>query len=433
MEGLNTKQREIAQRALKGEHLFITGSAGTGKSYLLKALVQEFLKKYKHARHVAITAMTGIASVSIDGRTLHSFAGMGHDHSKAISWEAKRRWMQTRVLIVDEVSMLTDKFLERLWEPISQYKIQVIFFGDFYQLPPINGKPCFKSSVWKTLGLHRNTVELTKVIRQKDNDFVKVLNEIRIGEISPESIEFLRNLDISKKKKDIHKSTTKLYTVNRNVDTENYKRLDRLESPLIVLTAVDRITKGKQVFSTPPRNAPFLLGRMDREAPMSIELKVGAEVILTRNRPDGILVNGSRGIIKEFQGSSNIPIVEFKVNNVEEPLVVPISPIEYEVKDSGYKMTRLQTPLKLCWAVTVHRAQGMTLPLVLASLHSSFEVGQCYVALSRSTCPDGLVIDDVDTLIHRNKVCPLAKKYYESVKKYQNPLKDMLIKNIKKK
>ena len=411
MDTANTQQLKTIKRALDGENLFITGSAGTGKSYVLKLIVKELIDKFGDTKHVGVTALTGIAAISINGRTLHSFAGMGHDHTKKISFEAIPRWRNTRVLIVDEVSMLTDKFLERLYEPIVKYGIQVIFFGDFYQLAPVKGEFCFVSDVWDRLGLKKNTIELRDIIRQKDKEFVGVLNEIRVGNISKKSVEYLEKLDISNCEK-IPKNITKLYSVNRGVDGENYKRLKKLKNPNVIFKARDTVMKGKKKLSSdnPPKDLPYLFDKMDKEVSSQIQLKIGAEVILTRNRNDGMLVNGSRGVITEID-NDKIPVVCFHSTNI----TIPIEPIEYEIDEKDYKMIRLQIPLKLSWSLTIHRCQGMTLSSVLASIDNSFANGQIYTALSRVTSPDGLIINSVKSIIERNKVSPLVSKYYETV------------------
>jgi ATP-dependent DNA helicase PIF1 len=412
MESLNEKQKQCAHTALKGKNMFISGAAGVGKSFLLRVLVkllnEKYIKKGKAA--VAVTALTGIAAITIEGTTLHSFAGMGHDLSKTVSWVARNRWRQTKVLIIDEVSMMTDEFLEKIFEFIKLYKVQIICFGDFYQLNPINGKSCFMSPIWEILGLKDNTYELTDIIRQKDKQFIQALNAIRIGEITDEITDFLYTMDIDNVK-DIPRCATKLYAINRGVDEENYKRLNKLPTKLITLYAHDTITKGKKKFPTThaPREIPFILQMIEKEAPTAIDIKVGAEVMLTRNRPDCALVNGSRGKVKKYDEPTKIPTVEF-----DNGITVPIIPIEYEIKIKGYKITRMQCPLRLAYALTVHRAQGLTLNNVLATTHSSFANGQLYTSLSRCTTPQGLIINNVESLIHRNKISLEAKEYYRT-------------------
>ena len=409
METLNNEQYTIAQKALEGGDMFITGSAGVGKSYLLKVLVNQLNNKWPKKNSVAVTALTGIAAVSIDGITLHSFAGMGHDLSKPISFKALYKWKAARVLIVDEVSMMTDKFLEKLYPPLCEYNIQIILFGDFLQLPPVNGIPCFMSPLWEKMNLKNHTYQLKTVIRQNDREFIQVLNEIRMGDISPESIKFLEKLDIKNFKK-ITKDTTKLYTMNNGVDGENYKRLVKIKSEFIQIKAIDTITKGKKSFPTThsPPGAPYLIKKIDNLAPQLIKIKINSQVILTRNRSDGLLVNGSRGVVKEI--NNGIPMVDFK-----NSLVLSIEPIEYEVEENGYKFKRMQIPLKFAWALTCHKAQGLTLPKVLVSLKGAFAQGQIYTALSRATCPEGLIINNVKTLVNRNTVCPMAKEYYRGL------------------
>lgn len=443
MDKLNSEQLNAATRILQNkENIFITGSAGVGKSYLLKTIVEEF-RNTLQPEEIWVTALTGIAATNIDGITLHSYTGFGHDLSRTPNMDVVLRWKKTKILIIDEVSMLTKEFLKKIYEYVVRFGIQLVCFGDFFQLPPVDGKPCFISTFWKKLKLDKNTVELKTVVRQTDQEFINVLNEVRIGELSPESIKYLYKLDISNKFVDNHKSRmkscdimrakisgdivnshlkpfliyedddknlTKLYSLNRDVNAENKQKLDKLPDEVVVNTGRDELTVNKRV-SNIGNAKPFLIEKLNKESPKYIELKIGAKVMLTRNRADKILVNGSMGVIKRFEpyGAFTVPVIKFE----SFPEDITIFPIEHEVKYKNYKLTRLQLPLKLAWSLTVHRSQGLTLDNVLATLYGTFATGQVYTVLSRVKGPGGLTIDDVETLIHYNKVCPLAKKYYK--------------------
>jgi ATP-dependent DNA helicase PIF1 len=402
---LNKQQQEIADKILNGKiNCFITGSGGCGKSFLLKYLIKKFSIKYK-SDEIGVTAMTGIAAVSINGKTLHSFAGMGYKGENKPNFVAKRRWYKTKVLIIDEVSMLTKDFLDRLY-PHMKY-LQLIVCGDFHQLPPINGEFCFKSDVWDILNLRKNTFILTEIMRQSDVNFIKALNDIRVGSITDETVEYLKKLNISKKKDTVTDNHTKLYTVNYNVDKENNKRLKQLETQLKVIKAQDTIkyknkgSKNKNLLETCTK-------LIEKEAATEIELKVGAQIILTRNQVGGLLVNGSRGVVSDF--INDLPKIKFQ-NGMEEV----IKRVEYEIECKGIKIVRLQIPVKLSYSLTAHRAQSLSLPYLLVNFENSFENGQCYTALSRAVTPENTVIDNVRSLLSFNKVSKDALDYYKSV------------------
>lgn len=421
---LNEEQLRIAKMALSGKNLFITGSAGTGKTFLLRVIVEE-LKKIHGTSCVGVTATTGIASVSIDGVTLHSFSGFGYDLSKKPFSE--ENWTLTKVLVVDEISMLTSDFLDKLYKYLKKYKIQIILFGDLLQLPPVEGSCCFTSNAWDLLGLREGTVVLTKVIRQSNKEFIQVLNEIRIGQISEQSIEYLKKLELAttlrvasdRTEQVEHPNVTKLYTINRNVDAENNKRLRALTTKLFTYKAKDTIVKKKSSART--NNVPdeyrrgastdtalsYIIRKMDKETPSEINLKVGAEVIVTKNIKDLGVVNGTRGTVTEL--TENIVVISVDKREVQ------IVRIDYDMDDFGYKMQRLQFPLRLSWALTIHRAQGMSINHLYVNLSASFANGQVYTALSRATSPENLVIHNVDDIIENNKVCSLALEYYKSI------------------
>lgn len=410
METLNEEQTRVARKILgKGfgnrpENTFVTGAAGTGKSYLLKVLVQEFRKIFPPEK-VAVTAMTGVAAVNIDGITLHKFAGMGHDLTRPLSYPARKRWRDTRVLIIDEVSMLTKTFLEKIAELIHD-DLQVVCFGDFLQLPPVGDEPCFVSDAWKTLGFEKNTIVLRTVVRQTDQEFVRVLHEIRDGTLSDESLAYLDTLDVANKACP-DREVTKLYALNRDVDSENAEHLNKLDAPEVTFEAKDTYTeRGRR--SSPGAAGAATKAKIERQAPRVVLLKEGARVMLTRNTTS-VLVNGSMGVVDAIR--NGVPYVKFD-HDPETSVAVP--PIEYEEKHKKtYCYTRTQVPLKLAWALTIHKSQGLTLTNVKATLHGAFERGQIYTVLSRVKDPKGLYIDDVEHLVHRNKVCPDAKAYYD--------------------
>jgi ATP-dependent DNA helicase PIF1 len=413
MNTLNEEQKIVADRVLnKKENVFISGSAGCGKSYLLKVLVNEFSKKYGNAKHVAVTAMTGIAANSLGGTTLHSFIGMGIDGEKKPNKYVLDRWCRTKVLFIDEVSMLTAEYFDKFYKFIILYDIQVICFGDFLQLPPVNGKFCFESKNWTKLKLDKNTVLLKIIIRQKNEEFANILNEIRVGNISDASLEYLAKLDVDNAD-EIKENATKIYAVNRNVYNENMRRLEDLETELKEFVATDTVTCNKErVPNFNMSKNPILVKMINKEAPNMIKLKVGAEVMLTRNRPpDYILVNGSRGTVVEI--INGIPTVEFRLTNSDQTVTTEVGPIEYEASYQKYKVSRMQVPLMLAWSMTVHKCQGMTLKDVLFNTEGSFEKGQLYTGMSRATEPNGLVVDSIMDLIHLNKVSKKALAYYE--------------------
>lgn len=335
---LTKEQKEVVDRALGGENLFVSGFAGSGKSFLLKALVKTLHERYSE-KEVAVTALTGLAALNVGGSTLHSFAGMGHDLSKVPSKFVLDRWKRTKVLIVDEVSMLTTTFLEKIHPLIVKSSIQVIFFGDFLQLPPVKGDPCFLSKMWDKLGLRDNTILLKKIMRQSDTDFISVLGEVRVGSLSERSIRYLRRLE--KKKVPNMDSITKLYALNRDVQSENMAKLKEIDSPLVVLKAEDNI---------PKTNKSLFKQLLEKEAPREIHIKVGARVMLTRNMQGTVLVNGSIGEVNSIS-ESGTPLIKFS----EYPDPVRITRIDYEIKSGKLKAMRNQFPLKLAWNLTIHK------------------------------------------------------------------------------
>mmetsp|Transcript_93271 Transcript_93271/g.263693 ORF Transcript_93271/g.263693 Transcript_93271/m.263693 type:complete len:679 (+) Transcript_93271:60-2096(+) len=398
---LTGEQRTAAARALRGESLFLTGAAGTGKSFLLRYLVQELEKLFPGL--VAVTAPTGIAASNVGGQTIHSFAGVGFGDDplpKLVrkvekSKDAIKRWQSTRVLVLDEVSMLDAHLFESLNAIARKFRnsplpfggLQLIFCGDFLQLPPVQAKGerqrlfCFQAKGWAECGLDGGTVILQEAVRQAgDPGFARVLTEVRRGVVSPEAEALLASCSTDvKPTPDDGIVPTKLYCTNKNVDAENAKQLARLPGQEVLFRA--RNTCGTR----DPRRKLALNTMLDKKVPAELRLKQGAQVILVKNQPLLGLVNGSRGVVDAFRDRR--PVVRF-----DNGQSVSIGLERFQHGSGASSITRIQVPLKLGWALTVHKAQGMTLTRGELQVDDAFEAGQAYVALSRLTSTAGLWI-----------------------------------------
>jgi ATP-dependent DNA helicase PIF1 len=396
---LSDEQQAVLDLALAGHSLFLTGSAGTGKSFLLSRIVDALKGKYGEEA-VYVTATTGVAAVNVDGCTIHSYAGFGlgkgHVFDLLVPLRRKRdvveRWTKTRVLVIDELSMMSDDMFDKLeligrrlrgreLEPFGG--IQVIGSGDFYQLPPVPDpdspppRMCFRASSWSSV--FTKQCLLTRIYRQTDRAFVDVLNEVRAGRPTLMSLAYLaglqRPLPLSGKVE-----PTVLYPHRADVSSMNDKRLAALPGPERVYKARDwAIDNGHLV----------ALEKHCTVAPV-LTLKVGAQVVLLRNLcVKGGLVNGSRGVVTSMDERG--PTVDFV--GVGERLCGPTA---FETKvGSRLVACRTQVPLGLAWALTIHKSQGMSIDLLEVALGSVFEDGQAYTALSRARRPSGLrLLDD---------------------------------------
>lgn len=414
-EDLNDEQLLAAEKILSGHNVFVTGSAGTGKTFLLRYVIQE-LNKAHGDEAIAITAPTGIAAISIGGQTVHSFAGIGLGeggfHKVLAKVKANKlamdRWKKSKVLVIDEISML-DKGLFELLDQIAKTirvnqrpfgGLQLIVVGDFLQLPPVtknDAKFAFQSHVWDLAGLNREQgkVYLRKVERQSDQEFIDHLNEVRIGIYTPAFMTKLSACLVDRKPKPTDGIVpTKLYAVNKQVDDENRVRLEELPGQVIKMQAVDKWAEPPD--SDHPSDAKHLQEGVRAMIPDTIELKVGAQVMLLRNQRQkpgagaSSLVNGSRGKILSFiqtEGAQPRPYVQF-----DNGQCLAVSPVEFEYGIPSMKGTiiRSQIPLKLAWAATVHKSQGCTLTCAELMMDKAFDFGQVYVALSRVKNVQGL-------------------------------------------
>ncbi|MEX2515052.1 MAG: PIF1 family DEAD/DEAH box helicase [Candidatus Paceibacterota bacterium] len=381
---------DILQR---GVCTYVTGPAGSGKTHLLNQYIEWC---HSQEKSVAVTASTGIAATHIGGRTIHSWSGMGiKDEMSKKQLDAlaqkeflHKRYSETDVLIIDEISMLSASQLDLLddiaravsGQDIPFGGIQVVMSGDLFQLPPITNRsgPQYvtQSQVWEKADIAM--CYLTEQFRQEDEQFLQVLSDIREGRVADSTREVVASRLVTET--DI-KNITRLYTHNADVDTVNEEHLDKLDGDLHVY---DMRTSGSaQKVKTLKRGSL---------APESLRLKVGAEVMFIKNDSDGKYVNGTRGRVDRF--SHGLPVVKTRGGKEITPDRVRWQR-SYVDGDNAYIS---QLPLRLAWAVTVHKSQGMTLDEAAIDLSRTFVPGQGYVALSRVRSLSGLYLLGINDL-----------------------------------
>jgi hypothetical protein len=401
---LTDEQRAVFALVERGESVFFTGSAGTGKSLLINVLIAHLRKRWGEEA-VAVTASTGAAAVNIGGTTLHAFAGIGLGN-KPVGMlaeaakrndQVRRRWQHCRFLVVDEISMIPADLLDKI-EYVARYVrsqrgrpnmepfggVCLVLAGDFLQLPPVpeRGQPptetkyAFQSEAWKLAVRHK--VVLRQVHRQRDERFVALLNDLRRGVYTDAARALLAsrlNVPLAR--------PVRLYSRRVDVAAENAAELARLPGELVRFKARDTC-KFEQYREQLDKfcNAPALL-----------ELKLGAQVLLLKNLSvaDG-LVNGSQGVVTSLSADKRrLPTVTF-ANGVERL----IEPSEWTIEVGGVECAkRNQIPLMLAWAISIHKSQGLTLDEATCELGSCFTTGQAYVALSRVRSLDGLSISSL--------------------------------------
>ncbi|XP_018422104.1 PREDICTED: ATP-dependent DNA helicase PIF1 [Nanorana parkeri] len=386
---LSTEQSLVLSTVLGGKNVFFTGSAGTGKSYLLKRIIGALPPKSTYA-----TASTGVAACHIGGTTLHAFAGIGSGKAPleqcielANRPGVRQHWTSCRHLIIDEISMVEGEFFDKLEavaravrgrdEPFGG--IQLIVCGDFLQLPPVTQassqtKFCFQAKSWRRC-IHL-TMELTAVRRQTDKTFINLLQAIRLGRCTE---EVTRQLVLTANHK-IERDgilATRLCTHKDDVDLTNERRLQQLPGEIHTYEALD--------------SDPMLVKTMDTQCPVGqrLQLKKGAQ-IRQSSALFKFLPAKERG--GRVCAAETLPKVHFLCG------VTEVMKMERWVikAHGGVYLSRQQLPLKLAWAISIHKSQGMTLDCVEISLSRVFESGQAYVALSRARSFEGLRVMDFD-------------------------------------
>ena len=415
-----SSQVEVMCRLLNRENLFISGPAGSGKTTIIKRFISMIDAVYNGNFNIAVTASTGLAASLIEGRTIHSWSGLGiYDgvfDPKKIRQEDNinmyKAWDSIKyvdVLIIDEISMLHAYYLDNLDTLFKLVRnnddpfggVQVVFLGDFMQLPPVpprepkegaNYDYAITSEAWKDADIHYCYMD--KIHRAEDEDLKHLLKTIESSKVDEKSratiykcLENIRNPD---------KSYTTLFTTNKNVDKFNQERLDENSNPSVIYRAKKNEGLAKNV------------ERMmkSRNIPETIELKVGATVIITSNIYDSsmgtktlLAANGSVG--KVISLSPMLVVVRLNngkhvsvhyTSNVETKKVSTVLPNGKNIEIDEIQADVSQIPLKLGYAITVHKSQGQTFDGVEVDLSNCFTPGLGYVALSRVRSSDNLII-----------------------------------------
>lgn len=381
-------QNEALRILQTGANAFLTGEPGSGKTHTVNAYVR-WLRS--HGIEPAITASTGIAATHVGGMTIHAWSGIGiRDHLSAADVDAiaskehvVRRIAKASVLIIDEISMLSGDVLGMVDQVLREVRrnespfggIQVVLVGDFFQLPPIGrgGREvpfAFESEVWKRL--NPLTLYLDEQHRQDDPAFTGLLSRIRSGTADADDVSTIVSREAEEEE---GSDLPRLYTHNADADRINAQKLAALPS-------------SAACFSMDATGPDALVEALKRGclSPEKLELKQGAVVMCTKNNPIAGYSNGTVGTIVGFESGTAYPLVETR-----DGRHLAIAPQEWAIEENGKVRAKLsQVPLRLAWAITIHKSQGQSIDAAMVDLSRAFEYGQGYVALSRLRSLDGL-------------------------------------------
>lgn len=397
-------QNEALNILKTGQNVFLTGQPGSGKTHTINQYVS-YLRA--HGVEPAITASTGIAATHIGGMTIHSWSGVGIKdqlNKRELADIAgkdyiRKRISRAKILIIDEVSMLPPQLLSMVDAVCRKIKnsprpfggLQVVLVGDFFQLPPVQKYNYFSPSqqdvlldaplaifsydspAWRLADFQ--VCYLSEQHRQDDSVFLKLLSAIRSNRFTSDDLATLLKRKISHE--EAPENITKLFSHNSDVDRINYDRLSQLKTP-------------ERAFIMTGYGSKKLMESLKKGclSPELLKLKAGAEVMFTKNNPKEEFCNGTLGQIKGFSRSTGQPIV--KIKNGRE---VEVAPMDWTMEEFGEVRALVkQLPLRLAWAITVHKSQGMSLDSAVMDLSRVFEFGQGYVALSRIRRLSGLYL-----------------------------------------
>jgi ATP-dependent DNA helicase PIF1 len=364
-----------------GHSVFLTGPAGSGKTHVLNSFIRD---ARADGKSVAVTASTGLAATHLGGNTIHSWSGIGiadelhKRHASDMSKTRQDQIINADILIIDEVSMLHDYRLDMVEEICREVRgdsapfggLQVILSGDFYQLPPVNrddsrqGGFVTNSDAWEQLD--PVVCYLEEQHRQEDDQLLEILTALRDNDLRRRHADALMARKIVRTPFD--SPVTELYTKNINVDLVNAAKLAAMGGDV---HEYDMTTTGRKGAIESLKKSCL--------APEVLQLKKGAFVMFVKNSAEKKFVNGTLGEVIDFDEETDYPVVKTK-----EGKRIEVKPDSWEMRDGEKKIAGLmQLPLRLAWAITVHKSQGMTLDAAHVDLSNAFVPGMGYVALSR--------------------------------------------------
>jgi ATP-dependent DNA helicase PIF1 len=444
-----SKEQQIAfDKYIQGKNIFITGPGGSGKSALIRKI---YTHAYNENKNIYVTALTGCAAILLDCKatTLHSWAGIGLGNGSVDSITKKIKnnkfasttWRNTDILVVDEVSMLSRKLFDLLnaigKALLNKNKpfggIQLIFSGDFYQLPPVGNKEepetmqfCFESDDWYSTFHHDCQIQFKRIFRQSDEVYATILNQIREGKIKRKSNDLLMKYVDRELSPSLIVEPTKLYPTKNKVIQINTNKMNMLnnEERVYVLRKVTTLEMSKnertirQQYSNEAiqKELDYLMNNLICEQELTI--KIGAQVMCVINIKSDteiLVCNGSQGIVIGYCEITGYPIVKY--NNGKKIVMNRYTWFSDKINGVGIS----QVPLILAWALTIHKSQGATLDAAEIDVGSGiFECGQTYVALSRVKSLDGLYLTSFD--VSRIKISKKVQDYYNALTTYQESM-----------
>jgi ATP-dependent DNA helicase PIF1 len=427
---LNEIQQKAMSSILDGKNVFITGGGGVGKTFFITKL-----SDYLTNKKISYTGTTGMASLLINGTTIHTWSGIGTSEFETVEKLEVRiknkpkklvHWMNTDVLVIDEISMLSALYFNKLNKLAQLLRnntlffggIQLILSGDFGQLPPVNiDKMCFETKSWND---NINSFYFQQIYRQVDKVFQTMLKELRFGIVTSLTKDILESRRYSKH---VHKFSddtiikpTVLYPFKKDVDKENNLKINELKTKYglkeYIFNSSDSTVLNDVNTKQSSENKPTLqeLAQILNENLLvqdKLVLVKYAQVMLIHNIDlNNGLVNGLRGIVVDFD--ENYPVIEFQNGKK-----MTIRSFKFNVSVSNNEFERKQLPLSLAFSYSLHKAQGQSISCALLNLKDVFTSGQAYVGLSRVETLDGLYIEDID---YKKITClPKVRDFYKKL------------------